>query len=270
MRKTVIITGTSSGFGKLSAKKFQQEGWNVIATMRNPEKETELHLLDHVLLCQLDVADNQSIKKAIAEGIKHFGKIDVLVNNAGYVVAGVTEEIPEEDIRRQFDVNLFGALNTMKAILPHFRANKSGTIINVSSVGGKITTPFMAVYQASKFAIEGLTEAMQYELNPFNIKLKLIEPGAFNTNLGTSMSFTPTKNESDYKNILDKAMAGYAKWGEQQQNPQEVADAIFSACTDGTEQFRYPVGADAIQILAARNQMDDVEFKSMIAQTMDL
>ncbi len=177
MKKTVLITGTSSGFGKLTAKKFQLEGWNVIATMRSPEKETELTQLDNVLVTRLDVTDADSITDAVVKGLERFGKIDVLVNNAGYVVAGVTEEISEENARRQFDVNVFGVLNVMQAVLPHFRANKSGTIVNFSSIGGKITTPFMAIYQSSKFAIEGLTEAMQYELDRLNIKLKLIEPG---------------------------------------------------------------------------------------------
>lgn len=270
MKKTVLITGTSSGFGKLTARKFRKEGWNVIATMRTPEKETELTQLDNVLVTRLDVLDKSSIADAVAKGLERFGKIDALVNNAGYVVAGVTEEISDENARRQFDVNVFGVLNVMQAILPHFRSNKSGTIVNFSSVGGKITTPYMAIYQSSKFAIEGLTEAMQYEMDPLNIKIKMIEPGAFNTNLGTSMNFTPTADNSDYKIHLDKAMAGYANWGGAEQDPQEVADKVFEAVTDGTGQLRYPVGADAFQILEARKNMDDTQLKNMIEKFMGL
>lgn len=268
MTKTVLITGTSSGFGKLTAKKFHNEGWNVIATMRSPEKETELNQLENVLVTKLDVIDTESIKQAVNKGIERFGKIDVLVNNAGYVVAGVVEEISNSDLQKQFNVNVFGVVNTMKAILPHFRANKSGTIINLSSVGGKITTPLMALYQSSKFAIEGLTEAMQYELNPLNIQIKMIEPGAYNTNLGTSMNLTPTADDSDYKTFVDNSLAAYAKWAGQGQDPQEVADAIFTASTDNSGQLRYPVGADAIQMLEARKNMSDIEFKNMIKQTM--
>lgn len=270
MNKTVLITGTSSGFGKLTAKKFQKEGWNVIATMRNPQKETELTQLDNVFVTKLDVIDKKSILKTVHEGIEKFGSIDVLVNNAGFVVAGVTEEIPTEDIQKQFDVNVFGVLNVMRGVLPHFRKNKAGTIINFSSIGGKITTPFMAIYQSSKFAIEGLTEAMQYELDPLNIKIKMIEPGAYNTNLGTSMSFVTTSKNSDYKKTLDTAMAAYVNWSETKQDPQEVANKVYEAATDGLEQLRYPIGADAKQMLEARSSMNDIEFKKMITKTMGL
>jgi NAD(P)-dependent dehydrogenase (short-subunit alcohol dehydrogenase family) len=167
-------------------------------------------------------------------------------------------------------VNVFGVLNVMKAVLPHFRAKQSGTIVNLSFIGGKITTPFMALYQSSKFAIEGLTKAMPYELEPLNITLKIIEPGAYATNLGTSTSFTSTADDSDYKANLDKVMAGYPKWGTSAQDPHEVADATFTASTDGTEQLRYPVGKDAEQMLGARSQMDDVQFKKMIKESMGL
>jgi NADP-dependent 3-hydroxy acid dehydrogenase YdfG len=126
MSKTILITGASSGIGKVTAKYFQEKGWNVVATMRNPEKETELTQLDNVLLTRLDVQDLASIQNAISEGISKFGKIDVLLNNAGYGAYGVLEATPIEKIKRQFDVNVIGVLETIKAILPHFRENKAG------------------------------------------------------------------------------------------------------------------------------------------------
>jgi len=136
MKKTILITGSSSGIGKATARFFQREGWNVIATMRSPEKETELSALPNVLVARLDVQDSASIAAAVSAGIERFGRIDVLLNNAGYGAYGLLEATPMEKIRRQFDVNVIGLLETTKAVLPHLRANKSGTIINISSIGG--------------------------------------------------------------------------------------------------------------------------------------
>ena len=141
MSQTVLITGASSGIGKASAKFFQEKGWNVIATMRTPEKEEELGKLENVLLARLDVLDLESIKNAVQLGIEKFGKIDVLVNNAGYGAYGPLEAFPRENIVRQFNTNVIGLLDVTRAIIPHFRSNQSGTVINISSVGGKMTFP---------------------------------------------------------------------------------------------------------------------------------
>ena len=270
MQKTVLITGTSSGFGKLIAKKFQQEGWNVIATMRSPEKETELTQLDNVLVSRLDVTDNESISRAVAEGLGRFGRIDVLVNNAGFSLHGPLEATPEEKIRRQMDVNVFGLVNVTKALLPHLRSNKEGVIINFSSIGGRIGFPFNSMYHASKFAIEGLTESLQYELNPLGIKIKLIEPGVYNTQLIASSEWSTVDDDSDYKKTLDAIGPAYEAMSSSDQDPQEVADITFTAATDGTETLRYPIGADAEQMLTARSQMTDVEFKRMLTSALGL
>ena len=145
-KKTILITGSSSGIGKVTAKIFHDKGWNVIATMRSPEKETELGALDNVLVTRLDVLDSDSIAKAVEQGIAKFGKIDVLVNNAGYGAWGVLEATPMDKVRRQFDVNVIGLIETTKAVLPHFRSNLNGTIINISSLGGKVTFPLGSLY----------------------------------------------------------------------------------------------------------------------------
>jgi NADP-dependent 3-hydroxy acid dehydrogenase YdfG len=142
MSKTILITGSSSGIGKATAKYFQAKGWNVIATMRKPENETELNKLQNVLVTRLDVQEPATIEDAIQKGIERFGTIDVLLNNAGYGAFGVLEAAPIENIRRQFDVNVIGLIQVMQAILPHFRKNKSGTVINISSIGGKMTFPW--------------------------------------------------------------------------------------------------------------------------------
>src|SRR5262249_17739458 len=151
MPQTILITGASSGIGKATAKYFQQQGWNVIATMRHPERDGELTDLDRVLTTRLDVLDSSSITSAVAAGIECFGRIDVLLNNAGYGAYGMLEAVPLEKIRRQFEVNVIGLLETTKALLPHFRANRDGLIINVSSIGGRVTFPLGTLYHGSKF-----------------------------------------------------------------------------------------------------------------------
>src|SRR6218665_398777 len=177
MKKTVLITGASSGIGKATSLYFARQGWNVIATMRNPEKETELVNEPNILVSRLEVNDPASINAAIAEGIAKFGKIDALINNAGYGQQGVFEAISTEKIQAQFDVNVFGTMNVTRAMLPHFRANQAGVIVNVSSGAGRVTTPLLSIYSASKFAIEGFSESLAFELDSQNIKVKIVEPG---------------------------------------------------------------------------------------------
>jgi NAD(P)-dependent dehydrogenase (short-subunit alcohol dehydrogenase family) len=268
MKKTVLITGASSGFGKAAVKLFHTHDWNVIATMRSPEKETELTALNNVLISKLDVTDKLSIQKAVNQGIEKFGKIDVLVNNAGYGALGALEASSDEQVKQQFDVNLFGLIEVTKAALPGMRQQKSGTIINVSSVGGRITFPFSSLYHATKFAVEGLTESLQYELNPLGIRFKIVEPGGYKTEFaGRSMALFGVDGLDDYQPAYDKFIAILDNW-DMSENISEVAEAIYQAATDGLEKLRYPVGHDAVQLIAAREQMDDVDFKKMMtAQT---
>ena len=270
MKKTVLITGASSGFGKVAAKLFHTNDWNVVATMRSPEKETELSTLSNVFISKLDVTDKLSIQNAIKEGIKKFGKIDVLVNNAGYGALGALEAATEEQVKQQFDVNLFGLIEVTKAVLPGMRQQKSGVIINVSSVGGRITFPFSSLYHATKFAVEGLTESLQYELNPLGIRLKIVEPGGYKTEFaGRSMTLFSTDGLDEYGPAFNKFMGMLDHWP-MSENISEVADAIYQAATDGTEKLRYPVGHDAGPIIEARHQMDDVGFKKMIVGQMGI
>jgi NAD(P)-dependent dehydrogenase (short-subunit alcohol dehydrogenase family) len=265
MKNTVLITGASSGFGRAATKLFHTNGWNVIATMRSPEKETELAALDNVFISTLDVTDKLSIQNAVAAGIEKFGKIDVLVNNAGYGALGALEAATEEQVKQQFDVNLFGLIAVTKAVLPGMRQQRSGTIINVSSVGGRVTFPFSSLYHATKFAVEGLTESMQYELNPLGIRLKIVEPGGYKTEFsGRSMTLFSTDGLDDYKPAFDKFTTMLDNWP-MSENIGEVADAIYEAATDGAEKLRYPVGHDAEHLIQTRHQMDDADFKKMMA-----
>jgi NAD(P)-dependent dehydrogenase (short-subunit alcohol dehydrogenase family) len=265
MKKTVLITGASSGFGRTTVKLFHQKGWNVIATMRSPEKESELSAIPGVLVTRLDVTDKHSISEAIQAGIRQFGQIDVLVNNAGFGTLGALEAASEEVIRQQFEVNFFGLIEVTKAVLPGMRAHKDGVIINVSSIGGRLTFPFCTLYHATKFAVEGLTESLQYELNPLGIRLKLVEPGGYKTDFaGRSMDIFGVDGIAGYQEPFDRFLGKLAQWP-MSENLGEVAEAIYEAASDGTEKLRYPVGQEVAPMLEARHQMDDMAFKKMMA-----
>lgn len=268
MSKTVLITGSSTGIGRSTAFKFQQEGWNVIATMRTPDKETELKALENVLVTRLDVQDLDSINSALEAGIAQFGSIDVVVNNAGYGLMGTFESASRESVARQFDVNVFGLFDVTRAALPHFRANKSGMFINISSVGGKMTFPLISLYHSTKFAVEGFSESLHFELASAGIQVKVVEPGGVATDFGgRSMDFQHNESFTEYNEYVQKVMAAMGKMmdPETMSKPELIADVIFNAATDGTPQFRYRAGADAEQFLTARKQMDDASFFAMMA-----
>lgn len=272
MSKTVLITGTSTGIGRAAAVKFQNEGWNVIATMRTPEKESELGNLDNVLLTRLDVQDHESITEAIAAGIEKFGKIDVVVNNAGYGLMGTFESTPRENIQRQFDVNVFGLFDVTRALIPHYRENKNGMFINISSIGGKMTFPLISLYHSTKFAVEGFTESLSYEMKEIGVKVKLVEPGAIATDFGSrSMDFQHNPELTDYNKIVGAVQAAFqGNDSSIYSSPELVADVIFNAATDGTDTMRYRAGKDAEQLLDARKAMSDADFTAMMRSNMKL
>ena len=273
MNNTILITGSSTGIGRAAAQKFQQEGWNVIATMRSPEKEAELNQLDNVLVTRLDVQDLDSINQAIQEGIHQFGKIDVVLNNAGYGLMGSFESASRASITRQFDVNVFGLFDVTKAILPHFRANKNGLFINISSIGGRMTFPLMPLYHATKFAVEGFSESLHYELAPAGIRVKLVEPGAIATDFGSrSLDFQHDESLTEYNDFVGTVMNSFQKLMDPatMSRPELVADVIYTAATDGQQTLRYKAGADAEQLLGARKQMDDDAFFGMMKQQLGL
>ncbi|MDX2195162.1 MAG: SDR family oxidoreductase [Cytophagales bacterium] len=250
MKKTVVITGASSGIGKITAQYFLEKGWNVAATMRNPQNEKELKESDTLKLIKLDVENTDTIQSAVNETIKNFGKIDVWVNNAGYGAKGPTEAGTRAQIQRQYDVNFFGVIDCIKAIVPHFRVNKSGVIINISSIGGLLTIPMYAVYNSSKFAVEGLTEGLYYELGIFGIKVKLVEPGGIKTDFqGRSEDTWGIEKFPEYAAFVSNLDSKYHSEAFRKNlgNPIDVAKTIYSAATDGTDRLRYLVGKDAKQ-----------------------
>ena len=261
MTKTILITGASSGIGKETAKLFQAKGWNVIATMRNPDSESELNTLENVWVTKLDVLDLDSVIKAVQEGIQKFGGIDVLLNNAGYGAYGPLESFSRDKILRQFNTNVIGLLDVTKAVLPHFRQNKKGLIINISSIGGKMTFPLGALYHGTKFAVEGISESLHYEVEQFGGQVKIVEPGMIATEFsGRSFDFSNDESMVEYQKIVGALMGAMPAMAQNASPSSVVADVIFEAATDGKNQLRYTAGEDAKMLIANRQQYDDATF----------
>jgi len=258
MNKTILITGASSGIGKATAKYFQEKGWNIVATMRTPDKEKELTELENVLVTRLDVLDKESIKDAVRKGIERFVKIDVLLNNAGYGAYGILEAASDENITRQFNTNVIGLLFVTREVLPHFRQNKDGIIINISSIGGKITIPLGTLYHGTKFAVEGLSEALHYEMETIGVKVKIVEPGVVATDF-TSRSLDMFMNPKlkEYMPIIQKMMELRQAGAGYKSEPKIIAEVIYEAATDGSDKMRYPAGDDAVKIIGNRDKWDD-------------
>ncbi len=268
MSKTLLITGASSGIGKATAIYFQQQGWNVIATMRSPEKEKNLRELENVYLKKLDVLDEASIEQAIKSGIAKFGKIDALVNNAGYGAYGPLETFPKENIVRQFNTNVLGLLDVTRAIIPHFRKNKDGVIVNISSIGGQMTFALGSLYHGTKFAVEGISESLHYEMAAIGVKVKIVEPGFVATDFGgRSFDFQAGAVE-DYRSLIEALMAQWRDPDNTVSPPGLVAEVIFNAVTDGTDQLRYRAGNDAHYLLDKRKNMTDPEFFDMMSNRL--
>lgn len=271
MNKTVLITGTSSGIGKAAVHLFNEKGWNIIATMRDPEKEKEFHNLKNVLLTRLDVLDLPSIDQAIREGIARFDKIDVLVNNAGYGAYGPLEAFPRENIIRQFNTNVIGLIDVTRAVIPHFRQHKNGVIVNISSIGGKMTFPLGSLYHGTKFAVEGISEALSYEMAKIGVKVKIVEPGMITTDFGgRSFDFQHDESMIEYQQLIAAVFKGFEKFGNNASPAKMVAEVIFAAANDETNKLRYRAGADAEYLLGNRREMDEDDFIAMIKSQFDL
>lgn len=266
--KTIFITGASSGIGKATTHFFAKKGWNVVATMRTPELDKDFSDLDNVFVTKLDVQKKETIQTALDLSIKRFGKIDVLVNNAGYGTSGIFELATDEQIKRQFEVNVFGLMTVTQAFLPHFRENKGGLIINVSSMGGRITIPTLSLYHATKFAVEGFTESVAHELAPLNIQFKLIEPGSIQTDFGgRSLESFFENAPDDYYNFIESYTSARKKMSENNHTPgtpEMIANAIFDAATDQSKQLRYIVGEDAKQLISLKENQGDEGYSNYI------
>lgn len=265
MPSTVLITGCSSGIGRATAQLFQARGWNVVATMRSPQQETELRLLERVLVARLDVQDEASIQAAVDAALARFGRIDVLVNNAGYGAYGPLEATPMDKVRRQFDVNVHGLIAATQAALPHLRRQRSGVVVNISSIGGRLTFPLGTLYHGTKFAVEGLSEALHYELLPLGVQVKLVEPGMVQTDFaGRSFDFSNDPSLAEYQPVVQALLGALGPMAATASEPAAVAEVIFEAATDGRDRLRYEAGADAQHLLATRRAADDATFLGAI------
>ncbi len=240
--------------------------------MRSPEKEEELKEMANVFVTKLDVLDLDSIDQAVKDAMEKFGKIDVLLNNAGYGAYGPLEAFPRENIVRQFNTNVIGLLDVTRAVLPHFRSNQSGIIINVSSIGGKMTFPLGSLYHGTKFAVEGISEALSYEMDAIGIKVKIVEPGMIATDFaGRSFDFQNDSDLMEYQEIVGKVMQAFASGGGMSPSPPElVAEVIYDAATDGSNQMRYRAGADAHYLLDSRKELDEDAFIQNIRDQFQL
>lgn len=262
--KTVwFITGASSGFGKAMTQYANNQGYKVVATARRTEKLQELEQIapDHIKAITMDVTDRNQVKKAVEEAINSFGHIDVLINNAGYGIVGALEETPEEELRKQMETNFFGAINVTQEVLPHLRKQGSGAIVNMSSMGGNMSFGGFSAYSASKFALEGASEALAQEVAPFGIKTMIVEPGAFRTEFaGNALKHMP---KIDAYDEIVGGTRDFAKGmdGTQEGDPMKAAQAIDQARQADNTPLRLQLGSDSVDAIEqhAKDLLNDLD-----------
>jgi NAD(P)-dependent dehydrogenase (short-subunit alcohol dehydrogenase family) len=252
--QTIFITGASSGLGKAAAKLFQANGWKVIATMRNPEKETALNQLENVTLLPLDVTDADQVKDTVQQAITM--GVDVVLNNAGYGLVGGFEAYSDEQVKKQLDTNLLGVFRVTQPFVTYFREqNKQGLFLTITSAAGIAANPLASIYSATKFALEGWSEAMNYEANQFGIRFKTVAPGAMNTDY-VGRSLTYVANDA-YTPLWNKMMSGFKDGSTNVvfSEPSEIAAIIYEAATDDKSQLRYLAGPDALAAAGTRQEI---------------
>ena len=273
MEKVALVTGSSSGIGFETALALARENYFTYASMRNTSKAGKIQEIAkkenlNLKVIELDIDKEDSIKSAVKKIQEQKGRIDVLVNNAGYGLFGCIEDITMEELKAQFQTNFFGVVSLIQEIAPIMRKQGSGIIVNVSSVAGRIGFPGTPAYISSKFALEGLSECMRYELSPFGIKTIIIEPGVIQTNFFSSMKVAYGKPGSPYKEITEKVMNGVKMMAEMGTPPVEVAKTIMKAIKTAEPLPRYVVGSDASMFLEAKKMKTDLEFENYIKKEL--
>ena len=274
MEKVAVVTGTSSGIGFETALALARDGYHTYATMRNTAKSNKIKELGQkenlkISVLELDVDDKDSIKSAIKKILEQKQRIDVLVNNAGWGLWGCVEDVSINDFKAQFDTNFFSIIRLIQEVVPTMREQGSGTIVNVSSVVGRIGFPASPAYISSKFALEGLSESLRFELAPFGVNVVIIEPGVIKTNFMKNMKMAE-KSESDtvYRDITVKVVSGVKMMAEMGTHPKEVADTIVKATKDEKPLPRYVVGKDASMFLEAKKGKTDIEFENYLKKEL--
>lgn len=271
LSRTVLITGAATGIGRETVLRFARAGWNVVATTRRPESIPPEDLMPGVQGVAMDVTQPDQIASAIETAIGEFGGIDVVVNNAGFGEFGIFEAVSTDKIRASFEVNVFGVMNVMRAMLPHFRERQSGVFANISSAGGIVGMPAMSVYLTTKFALEGFSESVWFELASQGVAVKLVEPGGVETPfLGKIMdSRRENPAHEDYAAFVahnDQVMSQLA-WP--RSTPIEIADIVFDAATDGTSRLRYFAGPGVAHMVSARHTFDDERYEIYMRAEFD-
>lgn len=273
-KNVALVTGSSSGIGFETALILARNGFHTYASMRNLEKSKDMTQIAHkeklpLQVVKLDVNSDTSVKDAVDQIVKENKRIDVLINNAGYGLFGSLEDTSIEEIKAQFETNFFGVIRVTQQVLPVMRKQKSGTIVNVSSVGGRIGLPCLSAYHSTKFAVEGLSESMSYELDSFGIRVVIIEPGVIRTNIMNSsvLAKKALDPKSPYSSLIQKVENSFESMLKNAASPpEEVAKVILQAISSESPRLRYTAGNDADDIIRARITMSDGEFANLIKQ----
>lgn len=273
MGKTAIITGCSSGIGLESSLELARAGYTVYAGLRDESSGGALKdgaAKDglNINTFQIDVANSESVRTATGKILNEAESIDVLVNNAGYGLFGSIEDISIQDMRKQFETNFFGAVEMIQQLAPSMRKQKSGRIINISSVAGRIGFPCSPAYVSSKFALEGLSECLRYELGVHGVQTVLIEPGVVKTKFMDNVKVPKLDKDSPYAEITEKVIVGIKMMAELGTQATEVAKTVLKAATESKPQPRYVVGNDAIMFLETKKSMTDAEFEDYIKKEL--
>lgn len=270
--KTVVVTGSSSGIGKEISLILARNGYNTFATMRNLEKSSDLksiaenEKISSLQFEQLDVTNEKSVQDAINKIQNQAGQIDILVNNAGYGLFGAFEDTSITEIQQLYETNFFGLIRATQAILPIMRQQKSGIIVNISSGVGRFGIPTLSAYASSKFALEGLSESMSYELEPFGIRTVLIEPGVIKTNFFNSTVFAEKAQNPDspYRNYIKAMEKNFGQMmATNSSTPEDVAKIVLRAITDTNPKIRYLAGKDVEEWIQAKKKLSDEEFREL-------
>jgi len=277
MDKIAVVTGSSSGIGYETALALARDGFYTFATMRNTSKASEIQEAAKkeklkIDVIELDVEKEESIKSAIGKILSEKNRIDVLVNNAGNMVFdmvfGCVEDVPLNDFRQQFETNFFSIVRIIQEVAPIMRKQGSGTIVNISSVVGRMGLPGSSAYISTKFALEGLSECLRYELGQFGIKITLIEPGVIKTNFFSSMKKVESNSDPLYKELTEKILSNLKMMVEMGTHPSEVAKVVIKAINDKEILPRYVAGNDASMFLEAKKMKTDIEFENYMKKEL--
>ena len=259
MKKVVLITGASSGIGKAAALYFAEKGWDVAAAMRNPQQRTTgLEKITNITLNHMDVTDLDSVRVAVNEVFTAYGRLDAVVNNAGYAVHGPFEASPAEEVKKQFDTNVLGLMSVCREAIPLFRKQGFGTLVNIASIGGRVGFPYYSLYNSTKFAVEGFSEVLSHELSGLGIRVRLIEPGIVFTDFyGRSMVNASKEGLTVYEKSFEKHNKQSGSFFFLGSKPVSAAKVIYKAATERGNRLRYTVGLDALMLVIMRKLLPD-------------